>query len=71
MIFGWTIATSSRKSRYSAIFSNADGSKYGHAVTVIQNPDGSIGFASDFKQKNASGQANEARVGSFYVQRRG
>lgn len=49
----------------------ADGSKYGHAVTVIQNPDGSIGFASDFKQKNASGQANEARVGSFYVQRRG
>ena len=49
----------------------ADGSKYGHAVTVIQNPDGSLGFASDFKQKNASGQANEARVGSFYVQRRG
>lgn len=49
----------------------ADGSKYGHAVTVIEKPDGSIGFASDFKQKNASGQANEARVGSFYVQRRG
>lgn len=49
----------------------ADGSKYGHAVTVIKNPDGSLGFASDFKQKNASGQANEARVGSFYVQRKG
>ena len=49
----------------------ADGSKYGHAVTVIRKADGTLGFASDFKQKNASGQANEARVGSFYVQRRG
>lgn len=49
--------------------SYTDGSKYGHAVTVIKNPDGSLGFASDYKQKSSHGQSNASRVGSFYIQR--
>jgi hypothetical protein len=49
--------------------SYTDGSKYGHAVTVIKNPDGSLGFASDYKQKSSHGQSNPNRVGSFYIQR--
>ena len=49
--------------------SYTDGSKYGHAVTVIKNKDGSLGFASDYKQKSSHGQSNPNRVGSFYVQR--
>lgn len=48
----------------------ADGGQYGHAVTVIKNADGSLGFASDFMQSNSHGQKNAQRVGSFYVQRR-
>lgn len=48
----------------------SNGDKFGHAVTVIRKPDGTLGFASDFMQSSVHGQSNTARVGSFYIQRR-
>lgn len=48
----------------------ADGSEYGHAVTVVRKKDGSLGFVSDFKQNTIHGQVDEKRVGSWYIQRK-
>ena len=49
--------------------SYTDGSKYGHAVTVIKDKNGKLGFASDYIQRNEHGQKRESRVGDFYIQR--
>lgn len=48
----------------------ANGDPFGHAVTVIENPDGTLGFVSDYVQGSIHGQKNEARVGSWRIQRR-
>ena len=50
--------------------SYADGSKYGHAVTVYKDKNGKLAFASDYVQKSAHGQSNANRVGEFYIQRK-
>lgn len=50
--------------------SYADGSKYGHAVTVYKDKNGKLAFASDYVQKSAHGQSNASRVGEFYIQRK-
>lgn len=50
--------------------SYADGSAYGHAVTVYRDNNGKLAFASDYIQKSVHGQSNANRVGEFYIQRK-